>query len=230
MAATLSCPRCAGAPPLTNTLGLGATEGLTLDACAACHGTWLDGAEVATAFPGLGRHHQRIGELLGRGGRRGGGIASCPRCGSEPIEFPFLDLRLDLCSACHGLWLDGDEVAAVSRTADHDDGLLVDAPVGGYRHEAAAVVQRRAVRCARCNKDVELTKTTVTCGGVMCDPCALADDTPAELDLPPLPKDSWLLGEALAVLQGLGRVLGLVLSVGAACSQCGRRHTSHCGH
>ena len=38
----------------------------------------------------------------------------CPKCGMELIEIDYRGIKIDKCSACHGVWLDAGELETVS--------------------------------------------------------------------------------------------------------------------
>lgn len=110
------CPHC-GAPLIILEL-----DGVEIDHCPACGGTWLDSGELeqiaalsaapADAGPG------RLGEALRRAGDGGKSRRRCPRCrrrlrlirlGEAP------PVTLDRCPRGHGLWLDRGEMERVIR-------------------------------------------------------------------------------------------------------------------
>ncbi len=239
MTAGIVCPRCGVDCQASLSTARSSGARIEIDGCDRCGGLWLDGVEVGEAFAALGQHALRIGDLLAAGAKRGHGIGSCPRCHSETLAFPYFEMWLDLCTRCHGMWLDGDEVTAVAQTADKDDGLPAPVPADGYRSRAVAAAKTQTTACVRCNETVPLRQTLITSAGVMCDRCGVAelaspDDDP---DLEELRRSlrlggSGIGGDILAVLGGVGRALVLVLGALSTtrCSHCGCSHRSHCGH
>lgn len=239
MAGPVACPRCEAPTQVSLQTAQSTHARIEVDQCPRCNGLWLDGVEVAQAFRALGQHAVRVGDLLAAGARRGHGIGRCPRCQAETLELPYFDMWLDMCLSCFGMWFDGDEVQAVARTADRQDGIPAPEPPGGYRERAVAAAREEKVACGRCGKTVPLDRTLVTANGLLCDPCGqddlagTADDDDPEIAAltRKLRRGSSGIGEGvLAVLKGLGTFLLLVLSAGANCPTCGCRHHSRCHH
>lgn len=57
---------------------------------------------------------------------------NCPRDGSELQPQKYLDLDIDRCPTCKGIWLDAPELDAIEDTVmtnDHDKGTMVWNPV-----------------------------------------------------------------------------------------------------
>lgn len=180
---TLSCPRCDVAlePPPDDF----STRDVSRR-CHRCHGAWVDGDVVGVAHPALREHGRRVADLLTLGARER--EAKCPRCARIMLEFPFFDLWLDLCEGCHGLWIDGDERAFVSKAAAVEDGLPERPAEAGYRAHAQPEVEVERVTCTGCSQRVHPRRTLLTADGAVCDHCVeidamsrtLRDDTPAE--------------------------------------------------
>jgi membrane associated rhomboid family serine protease len=130
-----SCPRCTW--PLT----VFTHQGVELDHCRRCGGTFLDPGEAASIFgvaaePQSWReeHHSRP---------HGTSRLSCPT-GHALLEiwrvtFDKDEVEVDVCPRCHGLWIDRDEGAKlfniVRRSRDHAQAkeLGIDKPgLGSY--------------------------------------------------------------------------------------------------
>lgn len=188
----MDCPRCR--------VELGAQEQGRL-CCPDCAGAWVDGTQVADAYPALRHHARRIDELLDAGARRGRGIEICPDCGARSVEFPFLHVWLDLCPQCYGIWLDGPEVAVVSAAADDVDGLPDPAQLaGGYRAAAPSTCR---LQCVACHRDVHPTRTFITADGVLCDDCVdLQERSEALQDAPILRRARTIVGKLFGGLWG----------------------------
>src|SRR5262245_16684093 len=151
--------------------------------CLACGGLWLDGGEVAMAYPALAVLGERRGDVMAVG-EVGAGILACPRCSMPAIEVPFFDVKLDMCTECFGVWIDGDEIEALSRTMDRGDGLPVRTEiVGGYRTAAAGVMTKHLATCALCGKSVPLRATRSSPKGAACEACA--KELAASTEAPP---------------------------------------------
>ena len=113
----MQCPRCDVALNPTK------LDGISVETCPACKGTWLDQTELsqleATVEPdpawreGTIEWKQRDGKL------------HCPACGEEMESFDYRDdgVQLDTCKAQHGYWLDvgeGDAVEDAMKDRVHD--------------------------------------------------------------------------------------------------------------
>lgn len=226
----LRCPRCATLLDTFTRHGAPGATPIAADMCLACGGLWLDGGEVAVAYPGLSVLEERRGDVLAIG-QAGAGIAACPRCNMPAMEVPFFDVRLDLCPDCHGVWIDGDEIEALSLTMDRGDGLPVPTEVvGGYRTAAAGVMTKHVVTCVACEKQVPLRASHATKKGAMCEACAdqqAASEIPFgddSIDESVVPKESAMW----QFLCDVGSALGAVLAASARCSACGHRRSSGC--
>lgn len=107
------CPEC-GEPLVAFEL-----EGIEIDRCVTCGGTWLDAGELATITELSGAAPGRMREALAAAKGRKAEKRRCPRCRAklrvitigeeEPIE-------LDRCPRGHGLWLDRGEIRAVIKS------------------------------------------------------------------------------------------------------------------
>lgn len=224
------CPRCQTRLELFTRHGAPDSMPIAADMCLSCGGLWLDAAEVATAYPKLAVLEERRGDALAAG-EAGTGIPMCPRCEMPAVEVPFFDLRLDMCSACHGVWIDGDEIEALSRTLDRGDGLPVaDVVVGGYRTAAAGVMTKHLATCAACRKQVPLRTARVSAKGTVCEDCQKemaargAGDAGDEDYVIPKEPGVW------SFLCDVGDVIGALLASAPRCPSCGCRTPSHCGH
>lgn len=122
----MQCPRCSDALRAIDT-----SEGPTVDFCGACGGTWYDDGELE-AILGLSRR-VRIRKLA-FDSQPG---PDCPRCavGMEEVVYPpEQPVRIDVCTSCHGVWLDKAELAQLRtargqrpRTTEvtHDDSVFI---------------------------------------------------------------------------------------------------------
>ena len=104
----MNCPKCQ-----TATLAEFKIEGVAVDRCSACGGTWFDAQELSQL---LAEDARQVAEL-----RRGGNDARlddkrgrCPRDSAELLRmYSAIDrgVTLDACADCHGIWLDAGEFA-----------------------------------------------------------------------------------------------------------------------
>jgi Zn-finger nucleic acid-binding protein len=219
-----------------------AAEGSSVmaDMCARCGGVWLDGGEVAAVYPALAELPERLAGLGASSARTLSDLPACPRCQRRTVEFSFFDLRLDSCTACHGLWVDGDELIDLARSRDRRDGLRAPPPQrSGYRENAASLTRAGLVTCRGCGAELPVRATMMTAGGPRCAPCAERDASengPGEGDAgePTIPMRSFFsLGEGdgatgTEVLSFLGTFLGGLIDASGRCGTCGCSRRSRC--
>jgi len=106
-------------------------EGVDLDSCAECGGTWLDAGEIehVSELSGVPAGPLSAALKSAPSGRRSG--RRCPRCGKrlravtlhgagDPVE-------VDRCPRGHGLFLDRGEMEAVIAAFDDGEGAAVGA-------------------------------------------------------------------------------------------------------
>ncbi|MBI4954111.1 MAG: zf-TFIIB domain-containing protein [Myxococcales bacterium] len=182
----ISCPRCSQALVARPHFVRADIDALELDACPGCQGLWLDGAEVPLMLAPLAHHAFRHGDLRIAGAVWGGSIGACPRCRAEVIAFPHFSRTLALCSECHGMWIDGPDVAAVLQGQGDGDGLPRPADrVAGYRTTGAVVPHSEerpapdTMVCVRCGTIVDRRATLLTANGPI---CAICDADTDDLD------------------------------------------------
>jgi hypothetical protein len=93
-------------------------EGVEVDYCPACHGTWLDTGELELITELAGGQPGPLHRALHDAGRGASGRRRCPRCrrklrridlGTAPV------VQLDRCPVGQGLWFDAGELATLVR-------------------------------------------------------------------------------------------------------------------
>jgi Zn-finger nucleic acid-binding protein len=240
---SISCPRCATSMATSVHPGPATGRDIEVDVCGECRGLWLDAAEIAQAYRDLGGEAARLRTHVGRGARTTT-MADCPRCGAGMGDLAYFEVDIDLCPGCGGVWIDGPELEALSRSVDRHAGLAAPAP-DAERALAAEATEGR-VACSDCGAVVPLDRTLITGRGVMCVPCGeRANERPsgdgaalmAELNYEDPDDPEVQLHRSAERRQGVVRVLGFigqvllaVLSAGGRCSRCGCSHHSHCHH
>jgi Zn-finger nucleic acid-binding protein len=120
-------------------------EGVEIDRCVKCGGTWLDAGELAmiTQLAGVepgGVTHSLERAKLGRRGKK-----VCPRCGRRlrlVVVAPEGDgqsVELDRCPAGHGLWLDKGEmetaIALFEEATDAEESTVARFFADMFKHE-----------------------------------------------------------------------------------------------
>jgi Zn-finger nucleic acid-binding protein len=93
-------------------------EGVEVDYCLTCHGTWLDAGELELITELAGGQPGPLHRALDVAGRGRPGVRRCPRCrrklrlitvGQTPA------IEVDRCPHGHGVWLDVGELATLVR-------------------------------------------------------------------------------------------------------------------
>jgi Zn-finger nucleic acid-binding protein len=92
-------------------------EGVEIDHCLACRGTWLDAGELEQLTELAGAPSGELSRALefSREGSRT--RRRCPRCPRRLREITIHDVVVDRCPSGHGLWLDEGEMETVTRSA-----------------------------------------------------------------------------------------------------------------
>lgn len=108
----MDCPKCSNNQLVTAS----SEEGLRIDFCPGCRGLWFDKGETAKHLI-LESDIQNIEAALKTACKTG---LACPRCKGELEEIKYdasLDLLVDRCVSCEGIWFDFNETEKLSRWA-----------------------------------------------------------------------------------------------------------------
>lgn len=239
---SMACPRCHAAMSARTAAVQPEASPVTADLCPQCNGLWFDGAELGDVSAALGGLPRRSAEIAEKGEKS---AIHCPRCNSAMREVALLDVPIDVCAGCSGVWLDGGEYEALSRAADLGEGLSPPPiPAGRDRSAAVRARQTQQIRCAKCSAVTALEKTYMTERGQVCADCYLGGEReamdkrahtgdsefasyvrqPSPYEGPSGPSTQLTTGAAVIV-----GVLGVLLD-SARCRHCGCRTSSHCRH
>lgn len=97
-------PRC---PKDEQLLASNDVEGYRYYSCAQCSGVWIPGAELDKALrPGCV-------DLFRNPPSPVASAIQCATCGESCLSFKHRDCALDVCSKCHGVWLDPGEASRI---------------------------------------------------------------------------------------------------------------------
>jgi Zn-finger nucleic acid-binding protein len=102
----MKCPKCG-----TETFKPVSVQGVDVERCSSCTGTWFDARELSQLLA----EDARYVATLRRGSVKeqlAGKKGFCPRDGSDLLRvYSSIDrsVILDACSECRGIWLDGGE-------------------------------------------------------------------------------------------------------------------------
>lgn len=116
--AEMNCPRCG-----SETLQSEIYEGIEIDRCQACRGTWLDQGEVSKI---IDRRAEKFGasEIKSTAENSSPGVSTlerekkllCPQCSSlmESVNYGYASgIIIDNCPHYHGVWLDASELEKI---------------------------------------------------------------------------------------------------------------------
>ncbi len=92
-------------------------DGVEIDRCLGCQGTWLDGGELdQLARLGGGATDPLEAALSGAADPRPGD-RRCVRCSAKMQVVTVLGVEVDRCPRGHGNWFDRDEIETLIATA-----------------------------------------------------------------------------------------------------------------
>jgi len=114
-------------------------EGVEVDHCPDCRGTWFDAGELELVTELAGVAPARLVAALRSDVGLKRSTRRCPRCRRRMRTFTVgqsPSIELDRCPAGHGIWLDAGELAAVVRAfAPRDDAGVARFLGELFRHE-----------------------------------------------------------------------------------------------
>jgi Zn-finger nucleic acid-binding protein len=103
-------------------------EGVEIDHCPSCRGTWLDSGELAMITEIAGVEPGELSEAVQGAQEQGKTGRRCPRC-RKKLRIIMIgkdrSIEVDRCPRGHGLWLDNGEMLAVIRSyAEGEEGTV----------------------------------------------------------------------------------------------------------
>ncbi len=107
MAPILICPRDGVGTSLEKHRGR--TGGFAIDVCARCGGAWYDRGEISKLTGEREVERMIVDYAAGRSD------VACPRCGATMATRPVGGVTVDVCTDCHGVWFDRDELEETVR-------------------------------------------------------------------------------------------------------------------
>ena len=105
-------------------------QGVELDYCPGCRGTWFDAGELELVAELAGSAPGRLQRALHSAGGQSAGSRRCPRCRRKmqvvtvgqtpPVE-------IDRCPSGDGIWLDAGELATIVKEfVDSEDAVVAE--------------------------------------------------------------------------------------------------------
>ena len=228
----IACPKCAVEMEIRTGTPREGGRPVRVDVCTQCSGLWLDEYELAEASATLGGLPFRMDEVRAAG-TPASAIARCPRGRARPIELTVLDVVIDICPDCRGVWLDGGEFDELSRAEAIE--AAAGTTLASYRiaPKAAKAIQTGVFECPRCGEERSNDFGCYTQRGLVCRGCFYAKDQREMHD--EAHRSHGKLSSAFRegdVAPGIGgalfRLLGAVLQIAAGaaggdCPTCGAR-------
>lgn len=157
----LDCPRCG--QPLAQRF----VESSSAHVCQACSGVWLDAHDLNALCPTLAHLPERHQEMA-LCGVRGGGLTRCPRCAEVPVEVVVLEVAVDFCTGCRGVWLDPGEYA-------EPDGAPAAAAARRKRSTyRSAPADGAPPACVHCGRELDPKTAFMREHGATCPSCHYA--------------------------------------------------------
>ena len=101
------CPKC-HEPLIAYEL-----DGIEVDRCIVCGGTWLDAGELELIAERAGAEPGRLSAALEHAKPKGRTSFPCPRCSRNLRAITVGDIDLERCPHGHGLWFDSGEMRAL---------------------------------------------------------------------------------------------------------------------
>ncbi|WP_338870938.1 zf-TFIIB domain-containing protein [Myxococcus stipitatus] len=148
------CPICPQPAPTLRVIDI---RGVSVDTCPRCTGHWLDVGELERLAPGWkteaieaampsasrrcrhSRHH--VPPTREACGLCGSPAARCPDCETFLSQVRTEVCAVDLCGHCRGIWLDANELKALTTWyRDNRRSLKVGPTAGGAAAAAAAAI------------------------------------------------------------------------------------------
>lgn len=153
-----------------------AYEGISIDQCAGCGGSWLDAGEIVPivkqAHETFSEDQQLLALRLKGQDHRNGKLITCPKC-STPMEiFQYAvnsGVILDRCPSSHGLWFDRGELEKIQivmeEYAVRRGEQLPKTPINTTRR----LCPRDGAALRTIRYETEAVNLCPTCGGIWCD-------------------------------------------------------------
>lgn len=123
-------------------------DGVEIDHCLTCRGTWLDGGELELLVERAEVSGESLATALHAARGKKHGERDCPRCGRRleliELELGGKKLELDRCPRGDGLWFDQGELKAMIDSCSDDDdaaGALAQYFSRALRSELEGTVQ-----------------------------------------------------------------------------------------
>ena len=112
------CPAC------SEPLVVYELEGVEIDHCLKCRGTWLDAGELQQIAELAGAAPGPLEKALAEDGGEKRGDRRCVRCAGKLRVRKVAGVEVDRCPRGHGLWLDRGEMKSLVSSFEGEDGAV----------------------------------------------------------------------------------------------------------
>lgn len=127
------CPHCGEAMVIFE------FEGIEIDHCMECSGTWLDSGELELLGELEGASQGKLTEALSSAKTDTRSNLRCPRCNRKMDTIHIQDekaIELERCHVGHGLWFDKGELMDLIQTYDDgEEGMIAHFFANLYKNE-----------------------------------------------------------------------------------------------
>lgn len=97
-------------------------DGVEIDRCLRCAGTWLDAGEIDQLARLEGGRADRMTAAIDQADRGKRGERRCVRCSTRMRLVTIHDVEIDRCPRGHGLWFDRSEMETLIASFREGDG------------------------------------------------------------------------------------------------------------
>lgn len=93
-------------------------DGVEIDRCSRCQGTWLDAGEIEVLAAAAGGDADALARRLADAPNGPRSAHPCPRCRRRMRRSTLAGVDVDRCGRGHGTWLDAGETERLVRGGD----------------------------------------------------------------------------------------------------------------
>ncbi len=108
-------------------------DGVEIDRCLRCAGTWLDAGEIDQLARLHGASPGKLSAALGAADGEKNGERRCIRCSGKMRIAKVNGIEIDRCPRGHGLWFDRDEIEALIASCSEGEEGAVAKFLGEFR-------------------------------------------------------------------------------------------------
>jgi len=107
-------------------------DGVEIDRCLRCAGTWLDAGEIDQLSRLHGASAGKLSAAIGRADGEKQGERRCVRCSKKMRIVAINGVQIDRCPRGHGLWFDRSEMETLIASFKEGEGAAVGRFLGEF--------------------------------------------------------------------------------------------------